>query len=176
MNSLMNRRVEVIKVLAGKVKVKICILELLRTYGCLYLSDLRERLRKEKYIEISIGALHKYVKRMSEAGILKTDKGKNPNRLYIYISDSSIMDWVFQNVPSKKVSPDVIANILLYLEKTKKEWDKIVIRSKNKKIRLKEYVPQLVLMLTASGLEPFKTIVVLNKIGQKINKYGRYFA
>lgn len=167
----MDRRVEVLKALAGQnkynaVKIKISILELLLKYGYLYFSDLKRCLEKEKDIALGIGTLHKYIKKMIDAGILKGEKASN--KLFISIDDLSAVDWLFEGSISRKEDPNIINNTLYYIKVVKNYWNKLRIRTRNKEISLKEYAPMIILKLTASGLEPFKQITLLNRVAQQL--------
>jgi hypothetical protein len=173
MSFSLDRRIEVLGAFARQnrlnvIKIKISILDLLREHGCLHLSGLKDYLKEKKGIDLAIGTLHKYVKQMSDAGILRVEKGKNPQRLYIYIADLTATEWLFQDMPRERVDPDVIANILRYVNETKKKWNDVEIRARNKIMTLKEYAPHIVSKLTISGLEQFKQIVLLNRVEQKI--------
>jgi hypothetical protein len=154
-------------------EVKLAILELLLRHVCLHLSALHKFLKDEKGIKIAIGTLHKYIKELMDAEMLRCEKGVRYNITFFSLSETAFrFIWMLRNleVIEYEVNPHYLQHLKFYLDVVKPYWNNITIYGfwGGKRRTLGQYAPLLSLMLTSIGVDPYKQIEILNNLAKRI--------
>jgi hypothetical protein len=166
-------RANFLKCFGRGAEVKLAILELLIKHACLHLSALHKFLKDEKGIKIAIGTLHKYIKELMDAGVLRYERADRYNILFLALSEMGLR-FVYMlkqlEVIELEINPEYLMNLKFYLEVVKPCWNNVIIHGYwgGGRKTLAQHAPLLSLMLTASGVDPYKHIVILNNLAKRI--------
>jgi len=166
-------RINFLKCFGRGTEAKLAILELLIKHVCLHLSALHKFLKDEKGIKIAIGTLHKYIRELMDAGMLRCEKAERYNITFFSLSETAFrFIWMLRNLEIIECerNPEYLKHLKFYLDVVKPHWNNIIIHGfwGGKRRTLGQYAPLLSLMLTASGVDPYKQIEILNNLAKRI--------